>query len=98
MKRGWLVGPLVATITLAILRFVVVGLYASGGGLLIATGIAAWTAGGAAALASERHRTRNVAISVLYVILIMVGYLVIADWRSRSSGMPHGGPNVPPPF
>ena len=49
--RGWFVGPLTATAALVVMGFVSLGVYASGGGLFVAAGVAFWAGAGMAGIA-----------------------------------------------
>lgn len=94
---GWIVGPLTATAVLLVTAFVYPGLYASGGGLLIAAAIAFWTGAGVAAVADPDRQGRNAAIVAAYVVLLFAAWLFILQSQSPPPGTSFGGPNVAPP-
>ncbi|HVQ13344.1 MAG TPA: hypothetical protein VMS40_07125 [Vicinamibacterales bacterium] len=93
----WIIGPAVATIVLAILGFPQMALFASGGGLLIAVGVAFW-AGTIAASLSEPHKFfRHAATVAVYLLALMGLYVTGLQQRAPPPGTSVGGPNVPPP-
>jgi hypothetical protein len=96
MPPGWLIGPVAATAALVVLGFVWLGLYASGGGLLIAAA-AALVVGVSAALAAPRHRGRNAAITAAYVVALLAAYLIALQSVPVRPGASQGGPTVPRP-
>lgn len=90
---GWIVGPLAATVALFAIGFVWLGLYASGGGLVIAGMVAFWTGAGAAALADPRRQGRNAAIVAVYLLVLFAVCLLILQSRPAPPGTSYGGPN-----
>ena len=99
---AWIVGPVVATAVFGILGFQF-GLFASGGGLLIAAAGAFWAGAGVAAMIDPRRSWRNALVVAVWIVAAVSGLVV---WAQRASdtlppdappGAAHGGPNVPPP-
>ena|SRR6188768_4033776 len=93
----WIVGPAVATIVLAFLGFPPIALFASGGGLLIAVGVAFWLGVGAASLTEPHQFFRHAATVAVYLVVLMGLYVVGLQQRTPPPGTSFGGPNVPPP-
>ena len=106
---GWLAGLLGATGTLIALRFVMIGLYASGGGLVIAGAIAIGVGSIVGAIVDPPHGARHAGLVAFYVVALAVGYVLLLQNLARlapvgvTSGagveIPRrgGGPGVYPP-
>ena len=94
---GWFVGPLAATAALVVMGFVSLGVFASGGGLLIAAGVAFWAGAGMAGIADPRRWARSALIVAAYVIVLLAGYLILLRSQSPPPGASYGGPAVPRP-
>jgi hypothetical protein len=94
---GWIVGPVASTAALLAIAFIYTGLYASGGGLLIAAMIAFWTGAGAAGLADPNRQGRNAAIVAAYIVLLFTAWLFFLQSQSPPPGTLPGGPNTGPP-
>ncbi len=93
----WMIGPLAATAALIVIAFVYVGLYASGGGLLIAAGIAFWIGAGIAGWADPNRQARHAGIVAAYIVLLFTAWLFFIQSQSPPPGTSFGGPNVGPP-
>ena len=93
----WTVGPLVATLALIALGFPPLGFFASGGGILIAVGVAFWAGTGAGSLSEPRRFFRHAAIVALYLVVVMSAYLVAIQSRTPPAGTSSGGANIPAP-
>ena len=97
MVPGWIVGPVVSTLALVCLAVVWVGIFASGGGLILAA-LAAILGGSVAAVRVDgRHRGRDAAITTLYVTGLLAAYLAFIESRPLPPGMSRGGATVPMP-
>jgi hypothetical protein len=94
---GWVVGPVAATLALVALAFVWLGLYASGGGLLIAAGIAFWAGAGVAAMIDPPRSGRNAFVVAAYVVLLLAVYLASLRYQTPPPGTSSGGANVEAP-
>lgn len=94
---GWVVGPLAATAALLAIAVGYMGLYASGGGLLIAVAIAFWTGAAVAAWAEPGRQGRNAAIVAVYVFALLAGWLLFVQSQAPPPGSLPGGPNLGPP-
>jgi len=94
---GWFVGPLAATAALVVIGFVSLGVYASGGGLLIAAGVAFWVGAGVAGIADPRRWARSTVIVALYVVVLFGSYLTLLRSQSPPPGASFGGPAVQRP-
>jgi hypothetical protein len=92
--RGWLVGPLTATLALVGLRFVALGLYTSPAGLLVA-GIVAFLVGTRTAAVFDRSRRRHAAVVAAYIFVVLAAYLLILQLMAEPGSK--GGPAVLPP-
>ena len=93
----WIVGPAVATLALFILGFPPIALFASGGGLLIAMGVAFWAGTAAASLTEPQKFFRHAATVAVYLVLLMGLYITGLQQRPPPPGTSFGGPSVPPP-
>ena len=89
---GWLAALLAATGTLVALAFMSIGFYASGGGLVIAGGIAMGVGAIVGAIVDPAHGARHAGIVVFYVVVLGVGYVLMLQnlARSASSGVTRG--------
>ena len=76
---------------------VVFGLFASGGGVVIAALAAFWIVAGITALIEPAHATRNASIVAFAILALVVLYLGVASTRPAPPGTSYGGPNVMPP-
>jgi len=94
---GWFVGPLAATAALVVMGFVSLGVYASGGGLLVAAGVAFWAGAGMAGIAEPRRWARSALIVAVYVVVLFASYLILLQSQLPPSGASFGGPAVPRP-
>jgi len=92
---AWLVGPVVAVGALLILG-IEFALFASGGGLLIAVGIAFWIGAGAAGFADPNRQLRNAMIVALTIAAWLSTYLIIVTSRPPPPGSSFGAANVEP--
>jgi hypothetical protein len=94
---GWLIGPAAAIVVLLILGGVQFALFASGGGLLIAAGIAFWVGAGVAAFADPARQVRNAVIVAAAVVVCLSAFVAVVSSRPAPPGASFGGPNVPRP-
>ncbi len=106
---GWLAGVLAAAATLIALGFVTIGFYASGGGLVIAGGLAIGVGSIVGAIIDPPHGARHAAIVAFYVVALAVGYVLVLQNLARlapvgvrsGAGVERprrgGGPAVNPP-
>lgn len=94
---GWIVGPVAATAALLAIGFTSLGVYASGGGLLIAAGIAFWVGAGVAGWVEPKRQGRNTAIVALYIVVLFAAWLTILQSQPPPPGTSFGGPNVERP-
>ena len=94
---GWFVGPLAATAALVVMGFVSLGVYASGGGLLIAAGVAFWAGAGMAGIAEPCRWARSTLVVAVYVVVLFASYLILLQSQSPPPGASFGGPAVPRP-
>jgi hypothetical protein len=92
----WIVGPAVATIVLVVLGFPPIALFASGGGLLIAIGVAFWVGTGVASLPEPHRFFRHAATVAICLVVLMGLYVIGLQQRTPSPGISFGGANVPP--
>lgn len=95
MIPAWLIG---AAVGMGVLHVLIgLGVLAIGVlGLLLTPLLAIWAGAAAAAIADSRAQGRTTAIVVLCVALLMAGYLWRGQVELASSGLPQGGPNLPP--
>jgi hypothetical protein len=93
----WSVGPLAATLALVALGFPPPGFFASGGGILMAVGVAFWVGTGAGSLSEPRRFFRHAAIVALYLIVILGAHLTLIQFRTPPAGSSFGGANAPAP-
>ena len=92
---AWLVGPVVA-IGATLILGVEFALFASGGGILIAAGVAFWIGAGIAGLVDPDRPWRNALIVAVSIGAWLSAYLAIVMSRAMTPGS-QGGPNVPMP-
>jgi hypothetical protein len=93
---AWIVGPVVALGALLTLGFEF-ALFASGGGILIAAGVAFWIGAGAAGLVDPDRPWRNALVVAVSIALWVSAHLMVVTSRSFPPGS-QGGANVPPSF
>ena len=91
---AWIVGPVVALAALLTLGFEF-ALFASGGGILIAAGVAFWIGAGAAGMVDPDRPWRNTLVVAVSIAVWVSVYLMIVMSRSFPPGS-QGGPNLPP--
>ena len=95
---GRFVGIIAATITLIVLGFVMLGLFASGGGLLIAGTIATVAGIVASVIVEPAKLGRNAVVVAGYVATLFFGYLIAEQIAARYAPPgSRGGPAVMPP-
>ena len=92
---AWLVGPVVAIGALLILG-IEFALFASGGGILIAAGVAFWIGAGIAGMVDPDRPWRNALIVAVSIVVWLSAYVTIVMSRAMPPGS-QGGPNVPIP-
>jgi hypothetical protein len=93
---AWFLGPVagVGTLLLVGSEF---GLFASGGGLLMAAAIGFWTGAGVAAVADPARQLRNAVVVAAAVAICLSAYLTAVSSRPAPPGTSFGGPTMPPP-
>ncbi|MGH9253230.1 MAG: hypothetical protein ACRD3C_01535 [Vicinamibacterales bacterium] len=91
---GWLIGPAAAIAALFILG-VEFALFASGGGLLMAAGIALWIGAEVAAFVDPARQLRNAMVVAAAIVVCLSVYLAVVSSKSAPPGTSFGGPNVP---
>ena len=96
-RIAWFVGPLAATGALVAISLVWLELFASGGGLLIAAGVAFWIGWVAAAYVEPERQWRHAVIVAAYVVALMVGFLAWTQSQPPPPGTSRGGASVEPP-
>lgn len=93
---AWIVGPVVAVGALFVLGLDF-ALFASGGGLLIAGGVAFWIGAAAAGLADPDRQMRNAMIVAASIVVCLTTYLIVLSSRMPGRGASSGGPNIQQP-
>jgi hypothetical protein len=106
---GGLAGILAATASLLALRFVAIGFFASGGGLLIAAAMAIAVGSVAGTIVDPPRAARHSGVVVFYVVALATAYLLLLQNLARldvegvtsGAGVERprrsGGPGVYPP-
>jgi hypothetical protein len=92
---AWLVGPVVAIAALLIFG-IEFALFPSGGGILIAAGVAFWIGAGVAGMVDPDRPWRNTLIVAVSIVVWLSAYLTVVISRAMPPGS-QGGPNVPMP-
>jgi len=92
---AWVVGPTAAVGALLILG-IDFALFASGGGILIAAGIAFWVGAGVAGFVDQDRPWRNALIVAISIVVSLSAYLMTVISQPPPPGGSFGGPNVEP--
>jgi hypothetical protein len=71
------------------------GLFASGGGLLIAIGVAFWAGWGIAALVDPHRPWLHAIVVVAYLLLLVTAFFVFSQSQPVPPGASRGGANLP---